>query len=255
MRYENPALLAQFRGCIQPFESPPVGHRFHPRARRLHRLLVMEPETKESQVRRGTPAHQARQIVALFLYLTLWLIRIMSIEDMETKLPICTVGYPVSETGINQEVLFGLKAATPKAVKRKINGFWLGFGGDVEPGDETLKKSFSRELFDETGFQVTPESVEIVAKILIRDEKGDRLWLYYALCKCAREIPIPNREFEEFHWFSKNTLPDKILGADTLILPRIFAGEKLEGYVRYNTDMNVVGYELHTVESIDEALP
>jgi 8-oxo-dGTP pyrophosphatase MutT (NUDIX family) len=169
---------------------------------------------------------------------------------MNNKLPVCTVGYPLH----GEDVFLGLKAATPKAVKRKINGYWLGFGGDVEPEDGTLKKSFARELFDETGFQVAPESVEIVAKVLIKDEKGDRLWLYYALARSERGSSRENREFDEFSWFPRAALPEKILGADKLILPRIFAGEKLEGWIQYDKDMNVINHELKPVESVDEAL-
>ncbi len=184
-------------------------------------------------------------------YLTLWSTGVEFEEIMETKLPICTVGYPLD----GNDVLLGKKASTEKAVKRKINGFWLGFGGDFEPEDETLRKSFARELFDETALQVKPDDVVVVAKVLIKDEKGDRLWLYYTLCKCARKIPTPNREFDEFRWFPRDALPEKILGADILILPKIFTGEKLEGYIQYNADMNVVDYKLTTVTSVSEALP
>jgi 8-oxo-dGTP pyrophosphatase MutT (NUDIX family) len=172
-------------------------------------------------------------------------------KDMETKLPICTVGYPLH----GDRVLLGKKAPTEKAVKRKINGYWLGFGGDFETEDVTLKKSFARELFDETGFSITPEEVGIFAKILIKDEKGDRLMLYYAIAHCEQGLPKQNREFDEFSWFPKKSLPEKILGADRLILHRIFAGEKLEGWVQYDKDMNVVNHHLETIETVDEALP
>jgi hypothetical protein len=174
---------------------------------------------------------------------------------METKLPICTVGYLVRGTLGQEEIFLGEKAATPKAVKRKIAGKLIGYGGDFEPDTDTsIRESFKRELMEESGLTTEVKSLEVLAKILIRDETGDRLILYWLFVREWQGEVSDNREIVNPHWYPARPLVWNILGADKLILPKLLNGQKLTGWVEYDKDMNVVGHELQTVESIDEAL-
>lgn len=171
---------------------------------------------------------------------------------MNTQLPICTVGYLLRSVDGREEIHLGEKAATEKAVKRKIAGKLLGYGGDFEPDkDLTLEGSFARELGEESEFRVDPKTLEVAAKILIRDEKGDRLTLIYVLARHWTGQAGENREFANAGWYSTNPLPENILGADKLILPRILAGQKLEGFVEYDKDMNVVAHNLVPVDLVE----
>ena len=172
-------------------------------------------------------------------------------EDMETKLPICTVGYLVRGTPGQEEIFLGEKAPTPKAVKRKIAGKLIGYGGDFEPDhDASIAESFKRELAEESGFTVETTDVEVMAEILIRDETGDRLMLYYVLVKKWRGEANDNREILNPRWYPTRPLPDNILGADKLILPIIIDGKRLSGWVRYDKDMNITDYKLEPVETL-----
>jgi len=171
---------------------------------------------------------------------------------MNATLPICTVGYLLRMTEDRQEIYLGEQAATEKAIKRKIAGKLLGYGGDFEPDrDLTLEGSFARELGEESEFNVDPKTLDVAAKVLIRDEKGDRLTLYYILARHWTGQAGENREFTKTAWYQTDPLPENILGADKLILPRLLGGEKLEGFVKYDEDMNVVSHELRVVASID----
>lgn len=174
---------------------------------------------------------------------------------METKLPTCTVGYLIRGTHDQREILLGEKAATPKAVKRKIAGKLIGYGGDFEPGtDASIRESFKRELREESGVTADARSLEVLAKVLIRDETGDRLMLYYIFVKEWRGEVSDNREIMNPRWYPVRPLPWNILGADKLILPRLMNGQKLTGWVRYDKEMVVVDHDLQTVDTIDEAL-
>ncbi len=166
-------------------------------------------------------------------------------------LPICTVGYLLRERKGRKEVYLSTKAATPKAVKRKIAGKLLGFGGDFEPDkDSSVVESFARELGEESDFKADPKDMRFVARILIRDENGPRLVLDYVLVSAWSGEAGNNREFTDSGWYPTDPLPDNILGADKLILPRVFRGELLEGYVEYDANMAVVSSELAPVDSL-----
>jgi hypothetical protein len=176
-------------------------------------------------------------------------------EDMETKLPICTVGYLVRGMPGQEEILLGEKAATPKAVRRKIAGKLIGYGGDFEPSQDTsIRASFKRELAEESDIVVEISNLEVLAEILIKDETGDRLMLYYLFVREWQGEAQDKREITKPRWYPTRPLPNNILGADKLILPRLIHGQKLSGWVRYDKDMNVVDHDLKTVDSFDKAL-
>ncbi len=170
---------------------------------------------------------------------------------MNATLPICTVGYLLRTMNGSEEIHLGEKAATDKAVKRKIAGKLIGYGGDFEPDkDLSIKESFARELSEESGFSAMPHMLDVAAKVLVRHEKGDRLTLYYVLARHWSGSAGESREFARSGWFPTKRLPDNVLGADKIILPRILAGLKLEGWVEYDKDMNVVAHELKEVASV-----
>lgn len=175
---------------------------------------------------------------------------------MNNKLPVSTVGYLIRETDGREELLLGEKVATPKAIKRKIAGKLLSYGGDFESDvDISIRHCFARELAEESDFRIDPADAEVTARVLIKGEKGDILTLYYVFVRRWQGDAGSSDEILNPRWFPANPLPENVLGADKIILPRLFEGEKLEGWLRYDADMNVVSYELKPVKYIDEALP
>ena len=163
---------------------------------------------------------------------------------MDKTLPVCTVGYLVRGERGHEEIFLGEKAPTPKALKRGIAGKLIGYGGDYEPTDTSLEQSFQRELSEESGFKAEISDIETCAKVLIKDEKGPRLTLCYILVRKWTGEAKLNDEIMNPKWYSAHPLPDNVLNADKLILPRILSGEKLEGYVEYDRNLNVVSYNL-----------
>lgn len=180
----------------------------------------------------------------------------MSTEDMEKQLPICTVGYLIRGSQGQEEIFLGEKAPTPKAIKRKIAGKLIGYGGDFESNKDTsIRGSFKRELKEESSIIVEVKDLEVLAKVLVRDESGDRLMLYYIFVKTWQGEATDHREIVNPRWYTARPLPWNILEADKLILPHLINKKKISGWVEYDRDMNVIRHNLEVVESIDEALP
>jgi hypothetical protein len=170
---------------------------------------------------------------------------------MNTTLPICTVGYLVRGERGREEIWLGTKAPTPKAIKRKIAGKLIGYGGDFEEDkDLSVRDSFKRELAEESGFRANTNDIEVLAQILIKDENGPRLILNFLFVRAWTGHPGVNGEIIDPRWYPARPLPETVLEADKLILPPLFDGKKLTGWVEYDKDMNIVGHELTEVEFV-----
>jgi len=170
---------------------------------------------------------------------------------MDANLPISTVGYFIRHRDDIDEIFLGIKAATPKAIKRKIAGKLLGYGGDLEPTDKSIKHCFKRELGEESNFSIDLDYIEVVGKITIIDENGPRLTLYYLFLRKWTGNPKVNNEILDPRWYPSNPLPENILDSARLILPLAFKGKKITGWVKYDNDMNATAHELVEVDSIE----
>lgn len=136
-------------------------------------------------------------------------------------------------------------------VQRRSNGKLIGYGGDFEIAlDPSVADCAVRELGEESGFKANSEDMEVVACIQINDEKGPRLRLYYYFLRTWTGSAGISNEILNPQWYRTRPLPDGMLGADYLILPRVLAGEKLVGQVTYDSDMKVVDYKFTSVDLI-----
>ncbi|MDE1874974.1 MAG: NUDIX domain-containing protein [Patescibacteria group bacterium] len=170
-----------------------------------------------------------------------------------TELPLSTVGYLIRGPRGREEIFLGTKAPTPKAIKRKIAGKLIGYGGDFDPGiDRSIAGCFARELAEESGFRIDPADAEVKACILIKDENGPRLTLCYIFVrKWTGDEAGESREMHSARWYPTDPLPDDILAADKIVLPRLLKGEKIAGWIEYDAHMNVIAYDISPVDSLD----
>jgi len=65
----------------------------------------------------------------------------------------------------------------------------MSYGGDIEDSDPSVKAGTKREITEESGFVVEEQDMEVMAEILVIDEKGPRLILYYVLARTWRGEP------------------------------------------------------------------
>jgi hypothetical protein len=168
------------------------------------------------------------------------------------NIPISTVGYWIRGGRGQEEIFLGTKAPSEKAIKRKIAGKLLSYGGDFEPEkDKTPLDCFCRELTEESGFVADSTTTVPMARIRVYDENGFRLVLYYFLSRNWSGEAKKNTDIINPGWYPAHPLPDNILAADKFVLPLILDGMKISGMVRYDKDMNVIDKKLTAVENIE----
>lgn len=170
---------------------------------------------------------------------------------MNSNLPRSTICYFLRGPKGDEEIFLGEKVATPKAVRRRIAGRLMSYGGDVEQSDTSIKASLIRELGEESGFSVNEKDLEITAEILIRDENGPRLILYYLFTRTWTGSPTHFKDILDPRWFSTQPLPENILDADKLVLPILLGGKKIKGSLTYDENMRVVATDFKFVQSIE----
>lgn len=166
------------------------------------------------------------------------------------KLPQSAICYFVRTKHGKTEIMLGEKVASPKAIKRKIAGKLMSWGGDIEPTDSSVVAGLCRELKEETGFVVKPSSIRLMARIYIIDENGPRLFLHYGLACARRKKPAHERDIQNPRWYKTDPLPENILEADKIVLPIILGGTCIEGSITYNAEMKVTHVNIVRTEMI-----
>lgn len=165
---------------------------------------------------------------------------------------ISTVGYWIRGKRGSEEIFLGTKASSPKAIKRKIAGKLLSYGGDFEPDkDKTPLDCFLRELKEESGFVALPENTHEMARIRIFDENGFRLVLYYYLSRDWTGEAKQNTDIIDPRWYPTHPLPENTLEADKMILPLIIDELKVAGMVTYDKDMRVTSSKITPVRFLE----
>ncbi len=166
-----------------------------------------------------------------------------------------TVGYAIRGSRGKEELLLGLKQATEKSIKLGIAGKLIGYGGTVEPFDNSIEESFIREFKEETdnlNLTIDVKDVERMAHIEIRNKIKPSLMLEYILLRNYSGTPSNDGELLKAEWYPARPLPENVLNADKLILPRIINGEKLEGWILYDKDMKVIEHQIKAVKNLGE---
>lgn len=116
-------------------------------------------------------------------------------------------------------------------------GKWNGFGGKIEPG-ETMRQCAVRELREESGIQVCPEDLELMADLYF-DQPSDGSWSHGGMVYFVRKwegVPVLSEEMEPC-WFFLEELPyQEMWEADRIWLPQLLSGKQLRGTILFDVD-------------------
>jgi 8-oxo-dGTP pyrophosphatase MutT (NUDIX family) len=155
----------------------------------------------------------------------------------------CTITYIVNP--IDETVLLAKKT-------RKIGvGYYFGFGGGIEK-DQTPTQNAVEETWDETGGKkenrVNPNEEggiriyedKLIPMALIDFYKGkdctDPVRVLFYVTSVFEGKAIDTKEMVGAEWFPINQFPSEMKPGDELILNRIFNGETVKGYLRFDPD-------------------
>jgi 8-oxo-dGTP pyrophosphatase MutT (NUDIX family) len=154
---------------------------------------------------------------------------------MEKKLKQATLCFLVKEDPV-EFVLLGMK-------KRGFgSGKLNGFGGKVEPG-ETIEEAVIRELWEESGVNTYPESIERMGELtfIFPSVPEDKKWHWDQVVHVflVRDWEGEPKESEEMApvWFNVKHIPfDKMWQDDKHWLPMILCGKKIVGKFVFGED-------------------
>ena len=133
------------------------------------------------------------------------------------------------------EILLGLKKAGFGA------GKYNGFGGKVEPG-ETIEHAAVREVEEEVGLVVSEENLQPVARLtfLFPAYPAWHRVTHVFMATKWKGIPTESDEMRPA-WFAVEDIPfDRMWQDDVYWLPRVLAGERVQGTVTFGDDNETV---------------
>jgi len=111
-------------------------------------------------------------------------------------------------------------------------GKWNGYGGKLDEG-ETLLQAAVRELMEESTLEIQEEDLEKVGELTYIEQADDDLKVHVYLLRDISGEPVETEEMAP-QWFQIDDLPlDTMWDGDKHWLPRILAGEKLVGTLRF----------------------
>jgi len=139
----------------------------------------------------------------------------------------------------NNQILLGMKK------KGFGEGWWNGFGGKVEEGEE-IEKAAIRETREEVGIRV--KKMEKRGIILFHFEGDpDAIEMHIFAVLESEGKPKESEEMSP-EWFEKDKIPyDKMWPADRQWMPIYLEGKYFEGEVHFTQDKEVVDFEIHEV--------
>lgn len=126
--------------------------------------------------------------------------------------------YPVRPVlGVGALIYDGDRVLLVERGKPPLEGHWSLPGGGVESG-ERLEDAVVREVFEETGLEVTADSVATVFERIMPDESS-RCEYHYVLidfyCTIKGGELRPGDDSRDAHWFPVDTLDQLLLTAGT----------------------------------------
>ncbi len=133
------------------------------------------------------------------------------------------------------EVLLGMKKVRFGA------GKWNGFGGKVEAG-ESIEVAALREVKEESGLSIKPESLKHVATVSFYFAEKE---IFECHAYIARQWQGEPRESDEMkpRWFPLSAVPyDAMWPSDLYWLPAVLSGHTLTGLCRFNGDGTIVEF-------------
>lgn len=110
--------------------------------------------------------------------------------------------------------------------KQPLKGYWSLPGGVLEVG-EHLGDAIRREVKEETGLDVAPESVVEIFERILRDKNGKPEYHYVLVdyvCKVTGGELRPADDASQAEWVKRKDLPARKLTEGTLeVIERAFA--------------------------------
>lgn len=176
-------------------------------------------------------------------------------NNNEKKLLVGTLVYIRRVINGVQEIVLAIKGATPNAVKRGLAGKRNTYGGVEEDEDISIAHCGSRELFEESGVRVNPESLQKIAVITFRNSWGD-FECHYFVVDNQKADPRATFEMPDPQWFPADKLPlEDMMESDTLLLPRLLAPNPrdrkfLMGEIWHDEKMHIVKHTVVEVEKL-----
>lgn len=130
------------------------------------------------------------------------------------------------------------------------NGLWNGAGGKLNVG-ETVPVAVRREAFEELGIHITETDPVALLHFYFPDDPAKEGWnqdVHVFLVKSWLGEPKESEEMRP-QWFGKDALPFDIMWADDKYwLPRVLAGERIEGWFSFDDNNGVLDWEIKNVE-------
>lgn len=129
-------------------------------------------------------------------------------------------------------------------------GRWNGFGGKVEAG-ETITEGAVRELKEESGINVTEESVHKVADLEFTFDGQDILMhVHVFLVQSFTGTPVETEEMRP-QWFPVDKLPYSLMWPDdSLWVPVVLRGGKVRGTVHFQDHDNIHSHHIEEVNTL-----
>jgi len=120
--------------------------------------------------------------------------------------------------GVGALIFDGPRVLLVERAKPPLAGYWSLPGGLVETG-ERLEEALAREVFEETGLCVTPDSIATVFERIMPDDSGTCEYHYVLIdfyCSIQGGELRPGDDSKSVDWFEMDSLEDLLLTAGTL---------------------------------------
>jgi 8-oxo-dGTP diphosphatase len=121
-------------------------------------------------------------------------------------------------------------------------GFLNGFGGKLEPGDNDIYATNTREVEEEVGMRIVAAKKvgEIVFHNPSDDDELKKMIVHIFTATKWRGEPKETDEMKNVAWYKIIDLDyTQSLSADKLFVPSILEGRSVQGIIEYNDDWSV----------------
>lgn len=154
---------------------------------------------------------------------------------------------PEEKTLLEATVCFlvrGDEILLAKKTKKIGAGCWNGYGGGLEPGEDT-ESAATRELFEESAVSAFPSDLEKAAVIDFHNTKSDGSTfvcrVHFFIVSRWTGVPRETGEMAEPTWFKRSDPPlSEMMPADKIFVPLVLAGKKIVGIVHYGPFQKVL---------------
>lgn len=147
-----------------------------------------------------------------------------------------TVVFPITEN----------KVLLARKMKKVGAGKWNGFGGKPE-GNETIRETACRELFEESGRGLVCKPEDLMAHAVVDffffdNHTGEPNWsVVFYTARIFEGTASGTSEMQSPTWFAYDAIPyDDMLPADKDFIPKIIRREIFKGRIRFNANMTGV---------------